>query len=125
MKLRIRGDSIRLRLTRGEVAELLERGEVADATHFPAGPALGYRLCADPAAATVSAAFEAGTLQVRLPRATADGWGRSDEVAVRGAVPVGAGSLSILVEKDFPCPTSRPGEDDSDAFSGDRRGVKC
>ena len=44
MKLRIRGDSIRLRLTRGEVQELVSRGAVAELTRLPAGPGFGYQL---------------------------------------------------------------------------------
>jgi hypothetical protein len=117
MKLRIRGDSLRLRLTRGEVAALAARGAVEEATHFPEGAALRYRLLAERDAPAPSARFAAGVLTVALPEARARAWAASEDVSIEAAVPCEGGTLRILVEKDFPCPTSRPGEDDSDAFA--------
>ncbi len=43
MKLRIRGDSIRLRLKRAEVDQIAPGNSIAEETHFP-GSALTYRL---------------------------------------------------------------------------------
>jgi len=123
MKLRIRGDSIRLRLTRGEVQELVSRGAVAELTRLPAGPGFGYQLRADASARAVTATFEAGVLGVAVPKAAADAWAASEEVAIRAEVPVAGSSLTILVEKDFPCLTVREGEDDGDAFARDRLAV--
>jgi hypothetical protein len=120
MKLRIKGDSVRLRLTRTEVHDLLEHGAVEDATRFPGGTALRYVLRADPAAPVVSAAFADGVLTVSVPKAAALAWGGSEAVAVTGEVPLAGAALLILVEKDFPCLTTRPNEDDSDAFDRDR-----
>ncbi len=116
MKLRIKGDSIRLRLTRSEVRELVDRGRVAESTHFPDGSVLGYELEADAAAAAIVARSTAGALVVTVPKAAVDGWARSADVALHAELPLGRGALQILVEKDFPCLTSRPDEDDSDAF---------
>jgi hypothetical protein len=120
MKLRIRGDSIRLRLTRSEVQDLVLRGTVAETTHLPVGPAFGYQLRADALAPAATATFEAGVLGIAVPRSAAEAWAASEEVAIRADVPVAGGALSILVEKDFPCLTVREGEDDSDAFAHDR-----
>ena len=120
MKLRIKGDSIRLRLTRGEVAQLVASGTVADATLLPVGPGFGYQLRTDPLARAPSATFEAGVLGVAVPKALAEAWAASEEVAIRAELPVAGGTLLILVEKDFPCQTVRDGEDDSDAFARDR-----
>jgi hypothetical protein len=123
MKLRIRGDSIRLRLTRGEVGDLVAKGVVVERTRLPAGPGFCYRLRADGSARAVTATFEAGVLGVDVPKAAAEAWAASEEVAIRGEVPAGDGLLTILVEKDFPCLTVRAGEDDSDAFARDRLAV--
>jgi hypothetical protein len=120
MKLRIKGDSIRLRLTRSEVRDLLEHGVVEEATRFPGATALRYVLRTDPAAPAVSAVFADGVLTVSLPKSAALAWGGSEEVAVQGEVPLEDARLTILVEKDFPCLTTRPNEDDSDAFRRDR-----
>ena len=124
MKLRIRGDSIRLRLTRGEVEDLVVKGVVAEATRLPAGPDFGYRLRADGATRAVTATFEGGVLGVAVPKAAAEKWAGSEAVEIRGEVPVAGGTLTILVEKDFPCLTVRAGEDDSDAFARDRLAVR-
>src|SRR5690349_11573414 len=44
MKLRIKGSSLRLRLTQGEVRQLEAQGEVAEQVEFGAGAKLTYRL---------------------------------------------------------------------------------
>lgn len=123
MKLRIRGDSIRLRLTRGEVADLVATGVVTELTRLPGGPGFRYQLRADASARAVTATFEAGVLGVAVPKAAAEAWAASEEVAIRGDVPAAGGTLAIAVEKDFPCMTVREGEDDSDAFARGRLGV--
>ena len=125
MKLRIRGDSVRLRLTRGEVARLLESGAVEDLTHFPGGGVLCYRLATDAGAIAVAATFEGAALSVSVPSGLAESWGRSDEVGIQAALPVGGSQLAVLIEKDFPCPPGRPGEDDSDAFGPERPRSEC
>ena len=119
MKLRIKGDSIRMRLTRGEVRQLLESGRVADGTHFPDGEGLRYELIADAAATRIDARCAACAVVVMVPKAVLDKWASSEEVAVRAEIALGAGrgALLILVEKDFPCLAKRPDEDDSDAFA--------
>ncbi len=124
MKLRIRGDSIRLRLTRGEVQDLVVTGAVVERTRLPAGPGFGYELRAVASADAVTAGLDGGVLAVAVPRAAAESWAASEEVAIRGEVPVAGGTLSILVEKDFPCLTVRAGEDDSDAFARDQLAVE-
>lgn len=123
MKLRIRGDSIRLRLTRGEVQDLVAKGAVMETTRLPVGPGFAYQLRADASARTVTATFEAGVLGVAVPRAAAEAWAASEEVTIQGEVPVAGSTLTILVEKDFPCLAVRAGEDDSDAFARDRLAV--
>lgn len=123
MKLRIRGDSIRLRLTRGEVQSLVADGRVAERTHLPAGTAFGYELRVEAGRQLPAATFEAGVLGVALPIATAAAWAGSEEVAIRAELPLASGTLSLLIEKDFPCMVVRAGEDDSDAFQRDRLAV--
>jgi hypothetical protein len=116
VKLRIRGDSVRLRLVRSELQSLLDQGAVEEATRFPGGSALRYRLLADPAAKAVTARFEAGQLSITLPRAAAKAWGESEEEGLEAELPLEGGTLRVLIEKDFPCLATRPHEDDRDAF---------
>ncbi|MBS0394397.1 MAG: hypothetical protein JSR54_07190 [Proteobacteria bacterium] len=123
MKLRIRGDSVRLRLARGEVQALVQSGAVRERTRVPGGAAFGYELRSDPAAAAVAASFDGGVLAVTVPAAAAVAWAGSQEVAIRAELPLAGGALAVLIEKDYPCLTVRAGEDDSDAFARDRLAV--
>src|SRR4051794_949835 len=111
MKLRIRGNAIRLRLTQTEVTDLASKGRVEESTLFPGGERFTYALACAPSGEP-SARFEAGAIEVTVPRARAEAWAASDEVAIEAA----AGELRILIEKDFKCLTQRAHEDDGDAF---------
>jgi len=113
MKLRIRGNSIRLRLLKSEVGQLAETGEVSESTDFPGGAKLSYRLVSDADLKEVSAGFENGVVSVFLPSSEADNWaGNDDRVGIEADV----NGLSILVEKDFACLTREDDPDNLDAF---------
>jgi len=115
VKLRIVDDSLRLRLTRSEVASI-ERGlAVESSVHFPGGPALTYSLVvAD--TNRISASLDAATIEVLLPRAVALQWAAGNDVSLHGEQPLEHGVLRILVEKDFTCVEPRDGEDQSDLY---------
>jgi hypothetical protein len=57
MKLRIKGASLRLRLTQAEMRALEERGVVEEEVPFAAGTRLVYRLRRDAAAADIAAVY--------------------------------------------------------------------
>jgi hypothetical protein len=114
VKLRIRGDSLRLRLTRREIDELCEQGRVAQAIHFGPGSALEYAIELG-AGDRVGARFEAATVTVMLPQTLAVTWARGDEVGISAIQPLPEGELALLIEKDFHCLVPR-GEQDDDAF---------
>lgn len=118
MKLRIRGDSIRLRLTKTDLATLVKRGTIAESMRMAPNAVFEYRLTADGELKDARVALSAGTLEVRLPRDQIGRWADSNEVGIETRQANGSdGGLLVLVEKDFPCLTARPHEDDSDAFS--------
>ncbi len=115
MKLRVRGDSIRLRLTRAEVTTIAEGGLVEESTAFGPSMQLTYALAIG--GSRVTASFEAGRLEVRLPPDAARAWATGEAIGIEGAQEAGAGrTLRVLVEKDFACLTQRPNEDDGDAY---------
>ncbi len=117
MKLRIRGDSIRLRLTRTNVATLVEKGTVGERMRISPDAAFEYRLTADRHLGGARVSLASDVLEVRLPRDQVDRWAASNEVGMETLQANGSeGGLLVLVEKDFPCLTARPHEDDSDAF---------
>jgi hypothetical protein len=126
MKLRIKGDSLRLRLTKGEVSQLDTGGVVEERVRFGGGAALVYRLRRDPNASGLSASFADGAVEVRVPEACVHPWASSNEVTLAGAQPLAAGEeLRIVVEKDFACLAPREGEDESDHFENPSVGKTC
>ncbi len=108
MKLRIKGDTIRLRLTRSEVDAIADGDVVVETTSLP--QPFSYALEASGEA--IGAAFERARMTVNIPRAVAVRWASTEEVSLRGR----EGGVEILVEKDFACLVPREGEEDSDAF---------
>lgn len=117
MKLRIRDNSLRLRLTQTEVRTLRTDGQVTAATAFPGGASLVYALLCDDEVAELTATMLDGTITVRVPATVAHEWADSDEVSLRGDRALDDGqSLSLLVEKDFTCLAPREGEDESDMY---------
>jgi hypothetical protein len=102
MKLRISGDSVRLRLRKPEVRQLLESGSVAGSTAFAPDVELHYRL--EIAGQSLTANFNSGDLTIRVPRADAQQWAQTDQVGIEATQPAGSGrTLQILIEKDFAC----------------------
>jgi hypothetical protein len=118
MKLRIRGDSLRLRLSQAEIASLADGGTVVDAIHFGPAAVLRCEVATDGAVIGLGAQLEGTTIRVTVPTEALRRIAGSDEVGLSGTQPVGPGrELSILLEKDFRCLVPRPGEDVSDAFA--------
>lgn len=117
MKLRIKGDSLRLRLSQSEVRALDEQGTVENQIRFGGGRALTYRLRRDPGANALAASFANNLVEVRVPDRAALDWCRSAEVTLAGSQPIAPDAgLRITVEKDFACRIAREGEDESDNF---------
>ena len=100
MKLRIRGNSLRLQVSRTELAKIAETGKAGDVVRFSSERALSYGIEVRPAGA-VTAAFTDTEILVTLPKPRLDLWLRPEEVSVEGSQPVGGGKvLQILLEKD-------------------------
>lgn len=118
MKLRIRGNSLRLRLKRGEVDLLAAGKSVLEETQFP-GAVLRYRLDVTDDEA-MQAHLENSSLIVRLPASEVSAWATTDEVSLMAEQDLPDGDqLTILIEKDFSCLEPghrREGEDDEDTF---------
>ncbi len=124
MKLRIRDNSLRLRLTQTEVRALRADGRVTATTAFPGSTSLEYSVRCDDEAAELTATLHDGRITVRLPAAMAHEWADSDRVSLRGDRAIGNGqSLSLLVEKDFACLAPREGEDESDMYPHPQAGT--
>ena len=118
MKLRVRGSSLRLRLTRTEVERLAgPEGSVEDTVSFGPATSLTYRIRRAETPA-VRASLDGTTIEVVVPRSTLDPWASSEQVGFEAEQSVGdAAPLRIVVEKDWTCLTSRAGEEDVDTFT--------
>ena len=123
MKLRIRGNSIRLRLTQSEVRRLADDGKVEEWTDF-GGRRFGYGVRTDDVTAPV-ASFDGAGVLVRLPRNIVRPWADGEDVGIEASQPAGEGAmLKILVEKDFVCIDGPADENQDDAFPNPR-GAAC
>lgn len=109
MKLRIRGNSIRLRLTQGEVEKIKDIGLVEEKTEFPKGQNFIYELAVSD---NLSAEFSNGRMEILIPKSTAESWADSNEVGIYGTYD----NIQIAVEKDFKCLSAKESEDQSDNF---------
>ena len=110
MKLRIRGNSIRLRLTRSEV-EQIGRGEaVTETTRLGAGVDFSYSLRASEASA-LEVSLSGTALVISAPSASLADWASSEAVALDCVS--GGETATIMVEKDFACLTPRDEDDDT------------
>lgn len=116
MKLRIKGPTLRLRLTQGEMRALQEAGEVEDEVPFAPGVSLVYRLKRDAFGREITASFRDGVVEVLIPEGKAREWCLTSLVTLAHEQSLPQGSLRITLEKDFACLAPREGEDESDNF---------
>ena len=117
MKLRIRDNSIRLRLTRVEVDTVSSEGIVKARVSVPGGDGLDYVLECSAIAERPSASLSGGALTVTLPESELMQWATSEQVSIEANEALDDGdSLKILVEKDFACLAPREGEDETDMY---------
>ncbi len=116
MKLRIKGNSIRLRLTKTEIESIAENGIVSEETMFPNGSIFEYSLEIGEVE-TVQAIYGDSGIMIVLPFEQAKEWATSENVSIEAALETPTGeALTILVEKDFKCLVDRVGEEEGDLF---------
>lgn len=117
MKLRIRDNSIRLRLTQSEVATAKDEGLVRGRVQFGGNNSFEYVFESSPATVKPEAYISNNVLTVRIPRLDVQQWAESEQVSIMSEQNLDDGDqLQILVEKDFVCLAPREGEDESDMF---------
>ncbi len=116
MKIRIRGNSIRIRLSKTEVYTLAVSGIVEEATMFPTG-SFKYVLKATADTEHLHAALNNNAIIVYVPEKIAKGWNNNNIVGYDHKMELPDGNtLSLLVEKDFKCIDASGNEDQSDNY---------
>lgn len=127
MKLRVKNNSIRLRLTQSEVNAFASTGKIEEAIEFGLtdDKKLIYRI-EKAEAAYVFAEFANGIIKISVPVAQAENWASTTQVGISGEQDLGGEkTLNILIEKDFACLGRLDGEDDRDAFPHPKDGKIC
>ncbi len=113
MKLRIRGNSIRLRLQMSEIERLSETGNVSETTHFSSDQRLKYSVRSSESAIAIEASFGNDEVSIVVPLKIAEEWCSTEKVSLKAVQTIDEGSvLKILLEKDFKCLARSEGEDD-------------
>ncbi|MCW5964792.1 MAG: hypothetical protein KIT83_12190 [Bryobacterales bacterium] len=115
MKLRIHGNSVRLRLRRSEVERFAKDGLLEESLVIGSGE-LGYKLVRTDAE-TVGAEFNSGVLHVSVPSLQADAWVSGDEVGIYAQT----STVEVILEKEFRR-TSNKSEFDEDLYPNPRAG---
>lgn len=119
MKLRVKNNSVRLRLTRSEVALFNDSGRVEEVIEFGIEPHQRFIYAIESGAETetMRAAIENNRITILVPKAQADEWTNTARIGIEAEQEIGDGkTLRLLIEKDFACLEPRTGEDDADTF---------
>ncbi|NKI31299.1 DUF7009 family protein [Croceivirga thetidis] len=115
MKIRIKGNSVRFRLTKTEVETFSKTGSIAEITHFQS-KALTYALVSKSGITELEADFVDNSITIYFPKSEQKGWAASNQVGFSNSVDWNDSStLSLLVEKDFTC-LDNTVEDQSDNY---------
>lgn len=122
MKLRIKGNSIRLRLTKTDVENLIAKGLLEESTSFGESKFV-YGLHRSDDVRDLVAEFRANKITVFIPSSFIKDWDVNDKVGFDANMKLnGTDSLYILVEKDFKC-LDETVKDQSDNF--ENPSLKC
>ena len=115
MKLRIKGNSLRLRLTKSEVSKLAREGIVEEHIGF-VNNELTYSIESSKTAHTITASFQGNAIRVIMPALLSEDWPTNDIISFDEYLDENdQQSLYILIEKDFKCIDATT-EDQSDNF---------
>ncbi len=127
MKLRIKDNSLRLRISRTELAKLNEGERLVETVRFTPAPDahFSYALEATAQIKTTAVKYAAGAVTVCISHEQLWNWSDEKEVGIYTSVEIGEGEkLDLLLEKDFAC-LDRSDEENADTFSNPHAGATC
>ena len=115
MKLRIKGNSIRLRLSKSEVEKLSEEGIVKEQTNF-ANVSFTYSIKKETNGNDIKVDFKKNELSILISEHLIKEWPENDIISFDNRLADGSfPKLYVLVEKDFKC-IDNPTEDQGDNY---------
>ena len=109
MKIRIKGNSLRYRLTKSDILTLAQNGSINEQTDF-VGKSLIYALITTQGG-VITAEFINNTITLFLPKIMVHKLVETEIIGFNG----NSGKLTLLVEKDFTC-LDNVEEDQSDNY---------
>lgn len=119
MKIRLKGNSIRYRLTKSEVQTFCENGFFKETTAF-GNRVFSYSIAISKGEELMKAIFEDSGITLFLDEKACEGWANSSQVGFRHTMQLGDGKeLALLLEKDFVC-MDETVEDQSDNYPNPR-----
>jgi len=127
MKLRIKDNTLRFRVSRSDLARLLASGRIDATIHFaPAQEARWtYAVEHRPEATEATLEYKTTEVVVVLSSAQTQAWEKSDQVGIYETCDLGQGEhLDLLVEKDFAC-LDLSDTDNDDTFPNPAMGIAC
>lgn len=115
MKIRIKGNSVRFRLSKSEVDQFGRDGFYTEVTQFP-NAKMEYGIVTRHDISTIQAEFNDKGIFMLIPQHIADEWVATQRVGFDANMPLsGSESLYLLLEKDFQCLDATT-EDQSDMY---------
>ncbi len=115
MKIRIKGNSIRFRLTQSEVKQLSETGSITETTEFGHNT-FQYQVKLMPSIKQLKASYRDNNILMMVPEDDGKNWFHSKTVGFGHEMELNNGKkLDLLLEKDFTCLENRA-EDQSDNY---------
>jgi hypothetical protein len=116
MKIRIKGNSIRYRLTKTEIENFGTAGWLEEKTEFVNNHSFYYRLERKAGIDKLQASFSGNRICIFVPENIAEEWTTTDIVGFDNKMNIGGDKeLFLLIEKDFVC-LDHTFEDQSDNF---------
>ncbi|MEC7264981.1 MAG: hypothetical protein VXW38_14675 [Bacteroidota bacterium] len=115
MKIRIKGNSVRFRLTQSEVKQLSETGSVQESTEFGTNT-FQYRVQSMKGIQNLQASYAHNQVVLSIPETDGKNWFQNEIVGFEHEMLLPKGKrLHLLVEKDFTC-LDNTTEDQSDNY---------
>lgn len=115
MKIRIKGASVRIRLSRTEVARLVQDGYLEESTPFGAAT-FKYALQRTATGEALTGDFKQDCITLYVPQILIADWDTNNTVSIDSRMPVEENAtLYLLLEKDFQC-LDAVDEDQSDNY---------
>ncbi|WP_299535620.1 hypothetical protein [Ulvibacterium sp.] len=122
MKIRIRGNSVRFRLTKSEVSELCRAGYFEEKTEFDTSE-FTYAIKASAVHENLFVSFNGNRILLYIPNILLMDWDTTDRVGFYHNQSLQRGNmLKLTLEKDFMC-MDETTEDQSDNYPNPKAGT--